>query len=443
MKKTALLTLFVMFSLTNIAQTQNYVVWNVEDLEYQFFCNTDENTPMGIIIYGEDGCNSKTWSVVKDNGNDFEILLDGEYADSIILYKPVNPFENINYHVDYVGCNIDIHRLIQFVFTYTNENPFTESVIWKHENETVMLDASLNLNPLSLIVMDYLWSTGEVSQTIEVTESGTYSVTLTDDCGSATYSVEVRDNVELYRATCDLVTNRNQLTWQVTEAQAQYVSAVKVYRNSTELVATVPYTDGTFTDNIGSEATQWQYHIVAVDTDGNDCPIPSRWKRTIHLDRVQGAQGNQILQWTPYEEESSTKETVEAYGIYDIVNGEARHVIDVGSFTNVYAYNPADFMGYGAVAAKFAENKGFETLAFSNHTIVPLDVEENKTSIFTVYPNPSDGRFTVEGTGRLTITNVLGQTVLTRDITDTETIELPMGVWFVKLDGTTRKVVVE
>ena len=266
---------------------------------------------------------------------------------------------------------------------------------------------------------------------------------MTNDCGSATYSIEVRDNVELYRATCDLVTNKNQLTWQVTEAQAQYISAVKVYRNSTELVATVPYTDGAFTDNIGSEATQWQYHIVAVDTDGNDCPIPSRWKRTIHLDRVQGAQGTQILQWTPYEEESPTKETVEAYGIYDIVNGEARHVIDVGSFTNVYAYNPADFMGYGAVAAKFAENKGFETLAFSNHTIVPLDVEENKTSIFTVYPNPSDGRFTVEGTGRLTITNTLGQTILTRDITDTETIDLPMGVWFVKLDGTTRKVVVE
>ena len=269
---------------------------------------------------------------------------------------------------------------------------------------------------------------------------------MTNDCGSATYSVEVRDNVELYRATCDLVTNRNQLTWQVTEAQAQYVSAVKVYRNSTELVATVPYTDGAFTDNIGSEATQWQYHIVAVDSDGNDCPIPSRWKRTIHLDRVQGAQGNQILQWTPYEEESPTKETVEAYGIYDIVNGEARHVIDVGSFTNVYAYNPADFMGYGAVAAKFAENKGFETLAFSNHTIVPLDVEENKTSIFTVYPNPSDGRFTVEGTGRLTITNVLGQTILESQVDGLQTFTLPQGVYFLRSDGdypTVYKLIIE
>ena len=32
---------------------------------------------------------------------------------------------------------------------------------------------------------------------------------------------------------------------------------------------------------------------------------------------------------------------------------------------------------------------------------------------------------------------------LTRDITDTETIDLPRGIWFVKLDEITRKVVVE
>ena len=135
-----------------------------------------------------------------------------------------------------------------------------------------------------------------------------------------------------------------------------------------------------------------------------------------------------------------------AYGIYDIVNGEARHVIDVGSFTNVYAYNPADFMGYGAVAAKFAENKGFETLAFSNHTIVPLDVEENKTSIFTVYPNPSDGRFTVEGTGRLTITNVLGQTILESQVDGLQTFTLPQGVYFLRSDGdypTVYKLIIE
>lgn len=437
MKKITILLLFVIFGLTNVSYSQEFEVLHVGNFHIRWYCTSDENLA-GVIVYGEENCNNQSWFVTINHGYGETVFLEDYGVDSIVIPNPHTPNDFAEYTVYYNGCDISCEGVVGFFISFTDENPFTESVIWKHKNGSITLDANPNY-------MDWssLWSTGEITETIEVSEPGTYSVTITDDCGSATYSIEVRDNVELYRATCDLVTNRNQLTWQVTEAQAQYVSAVKVYRNSTELVATVPYTDGAFTDNIGSEATQWQYHIVAVDSDGNDCPIPSRWKRTIHLDRVQGAQGNQILQWTPYEEESPTKETVEAYGIYDIVNGEARHVIDVGSFTNVYAYNPADFMGYGAVAAKFAENKGFETLAFSNHTIVPLDVEENKTSIFTVYPNPSDGRFTVEGTGRLTITNVLGQTVLTRDITDTETIELPMGVWFVKLDGTTRKVVVE
>ena len=43
----------------------------------------------------------------------------------------------------------------------------------------------------------------------------------------------------------------------------------------------------------------------------------------------------------------------------------------------------------------------------------------------------------------MTVTNVLGQAVLTRDIDGKETIELPRGIYFVKLGGVTRKVVVD
>ena len=106
---------------------------------------------------------------------------------------------------------------------------------------------------------------------------------------------------------------------------------------------------------MGSENTQWQYHIVGVSVEGDDCPIPSYWKRTIHLDHVQGTQSDHILQWTPYEEESPEKSEVTAYRIFDVVNGVPTKVIDVGNFTNVYTYNPVDFHGYGVVAAVFAK----------------------------------------------------------------------------------------
>ncbi len=320
-------------------------------------------------------------------------------------------------------------------------NPFDGPFIWKRQGETITLG-----NP-ELTYVDFLWSTGETSTTIDVTEPGTYSVEVNDPCGPKTYSVEVRDNVELYRATCDLRTNLNQVTWQTTPEQAEYVSAVNVYRNTYQLVATVPYLDGSFTDNIGSEATQWQYHLVAVGNDGDECPLPSYWKRTIHLDHVQGTGGGEILQWTPYEEESPAKNTVIYYSIYDVVDGEPNHVMDVGNFTNVYAYDPNDFEGYGTVAAVFAAKgeRDLEDMAFSNMTADILDVGESMQEAFKVYPNPANGTFTVAGASALTVFNTLGQAVATsHSANGTHTFTLRPGIYFLKSEeGTVQKVVVE
>ena len=408
----------------NVLQMQNFQEFN--------YCISDDL--LGVIIYGEPDCNPEwqQWEV-------WEVNSQYSYNDSIVLH---NDGEYHRYNVSFYGCELGFVFSVIFNRSFVDENPFTAPILWKRQGDPITLSAGTSYYFWEHDITG-TWSNGETGNEITVTETGVYSVTLTDYCDSAIYSVEVRDNVELYRATCDLQSNLNMVTWQTTETQAEYVSAVNIYRNTYQLVATVPYLDGSFIDNIGSEATQWQYHIVAVDSDGNECPIPSYWKRTIHLDHIQSTGGGEILQWTPYEEENPAKNTVIYYSIYDVVDGEPHHVMDVGNFTNVYAYDPSDFNGHGTVAAVFASDKGIEDLAFSNLTSELLDVKEKENKIFNLYPNPTTGRVTIEGTGRLTITNTLGQTLLTRDITDTETIDLPMGVWFVKLDGTTRKVVVE
>ena len=59
------------------------------------------------------------------------------------------------------------------------------------------------------------------------------------------------------------------------------------------------------------------------------------------------------------------------------------------------------------------------------------------------HPNPAKGRFTIEGTGTMTVTNSHGQTILTREIDGKETLELPQGMCFVKLGEATRKVLVK
>lgn len=70
-------------------------------------------------------------------------------------------------------------------------------------------------------------------------------------------------------------------------------------------------------------------------------------------------------------------------------------------------------------------------------------VNENNDNLFEVWPNPTQGCFTVEGSGVMTLTNTLGQSILTRTIDGKETIELPRGLYIVKLGNASQKVIVE
>lgn len=73
----------------------------------------------------------------------------------------------------------------------------------------------------------------------------------------------------------------------------------------------------------------------------------------------------------------------------------------------------------------------------------PMDVEENASAKVKIYPNPSKGQFTVDGTGSMRITNVLGQVMMVKEIVKKEMVDLPKGMYFISLNGNTLKIVVE
>ena len=74
---------------------------------------------------------------------------------------------------------------------------------------------------------------------------------------------------------------------------------------------------------------------------------------------------------------------------------------------------------------------------------MPDQLDENLRSTFKIYPNPAYGCVTVEGSGTMIVTNVLGQTLAVKEIMGKEKVELPQGTYFVKLGSETRKIVVE
>ena len=146
--------------------------------------------------------------------------------------------------------------------------------------------------------------------------------------------------------------------------------------------------------------------------------------------------------------------------------GEAGCIMAYGTditLENNYYINTCDSGGEGeAQTEEFMQSQAFVDLLNSGNTEtiwrfdenhinggfpilinIDLSVPEITGQSFNVYPNPAQGCFTVEGTGRMTVSNLLGQVVMVREINGQTTVALPQGMYFVRLGNETRKIVVE
>ena len=380
-------------------------------------------------IYAIDGCSSFFWDVWGiGTSTDNPLVLNGS----------TNSFYSINYY----GCGNDIAFGVEFI--EPNVPTETTTTLWKHQGYPITLET---IGADSLEMYDLHWNTDETTPTINVSEPGTYTCKISDLCATATRTFIVRDNVELYRPTVDLETKLNKVTWQTTPEQAEYISEVKVERDGM-VVGTAPYEQGYFLDNIGSENAARNYRLTAITTDGTECPIPSYQKGTLHVDYSPNASNPNKLNmaWTPPFIEEGASISVSYFQIckYDPETNEVIVVDQLGANNTIGSYDVSLFDGgYAVVAAMFNEGKAYEELSFSNLTDFLVGIEENEGQKCRVYPNPAKDRFTVEGSGTMTVMNTLGQTILTQEIDGKATMELPQGLYFVKLGETMRKVVVE
>lgn len=413
----------------SLANAQNYEVLNIENLTNWFEYNYCADNVDGIIIHKAQNCptGAVSWIVTGDNG-----VPVSYWTDSIVIGN-----SDYTYSVQYSGCSLGKTVYFNFHHSSDNINPFSESYIWKHLGEST----SITINVSGWL--DILWSTGETGSTIEVTEPGTYSVTLSDICGSETYSIQVRDNVEIELATCDLVTNLNMVTWQTTPAQAQYIDHVIVKRDGLN-VGTANYSEGSFLDDIGSDLAQRTYTLTAVATDGTECPIVSYPKETIHMAYLTGVNNTIEVNWN-----TPTGYDLLGYNICEWTPGSKDGdltVIDfVGAGVNSYTCSESQFSNNGNVVVQGVEAGKTENRLLSNRSWEILNIGEQQVQNFKIYPNPSNGTFTVEGASTLTIYSMLGQIIATSQSENgVHTFTLAPGIYFVKSgEGTVKKVVVE
>ena len=390
-----------------------------------------------VALYAPEGCTG------------FKFKIDGEWIHEV---SPVYFDKNVASYFGstFYGCGYSFNFGVYF--DEPNVPTSTIDTIWVRAGELASLSA---VGSDSVNMYSFHWDTGETMNTI-YKPRGTYVCAITDEygCDVAYRTKVVLENVELYRATVDLETNLNKVTWQVMAEQAEYISEVKVYRDGL-LVGTVPYESGYYLDAIGSDNAARNYRIVGVTPEGEDCPIASYEKGTIHTTYYEDVNHNLNMTWNiPFVEEGA-QGTPTYFQIckYDPATGDLTVVDQVNATITDYTCGVNQFDGGQAViAAVFSDAKGLEELAFSNLTTDILGLGENSLAV-KVYPSPTSGEITVEceGLSHVRIVNAYGQTVYNADLEGGQTridlSQMAKGIYMMHIEAaegqTVRKIVVE
>lgn len=422
------LMLVIMLFLYGMANAQNYVHLNITEIQHGDvleFCVSECN---GVVIEKELGCEDWLWHVQIINGDSYDY-----YTDEITLIPLLTSY----YHVRYMSnCGIPLKEFDVKFMEFQGNEPFVQDYMWKRPDESVTLWAGGDGYQCQ-------WSTGSTEYGITVTQPGIYWVRVYNNCGELYDTIQVRDNVEIELATCDLETNLNIVTWPTTPAQAGYVDQVVIKRDGIQ-VGTANYADGYFLDNIGSDAASRTYTATAIGTDGVLCPIESYPKETIHMAYLTGINNTIEVNWN-----APTGYDLLGYNICEwhqgAKDGDLTVIDYVGAGVTSYTCSESMFdQGNVVVQGVEAGKSRTESRLLSNRSWETVGIGEHQSNSFSVYPNPTNGTFTVQGAKTLTIYNTMGQVVARSDNNEGKhTLSLAPGVYFIKSDEGTQKVVVE
>jgi uncharacterized delta-60 repeat protein len=302
----------------------------------------------------------------------------------------------------------------------------------------------------------YSWNTGATSSSITVTQSGNYTVTVTNSNGCARNSAPYVVNASFMSSpnVCvvgmDSLTNENRIVWEkpiTTGIDSFYVYKETNVSDVYTKIGATNYPDlAVFLDQNSNPAVQaYRYKLAVLDTCGTETPL-SVFHKTIHLTINAGVGGAWNLIWSHYEGL--------AFGSYRIYRGTSLSNMsllttiqsNLNSYTdlappvgpvyyqieivNPNSCDPAKTINYDVSKSNIVNNgvNGINALA--------------NTSVL-VYPNPTSKDVTLEITSELLgkdyyLTDNTGRIILSgqfRALKETINLEqIATGVYFIKID---------
>jgi hypothetical protein len=320
---------------------------------------------------------------------------------------------------------------------------------------------SVNLNTGSY--SSYDWSTGATTQSINVSNSGSYSVSVTGANGCSATSAPFNVNASFVAPpqVCivgmDSLTNENRIVWE--KPLTLGIDSFYVYKESnvsnvyTKIGATDYNQLAVFLDINSNPAVQaYRYKISALDTCGTESNVGD-FHKTIHLTINQGVGNTWNLIWSHYEGLTfgsyriyrgtslsnmalltTIQSNLNSYTDLTPPTGPLYYQIEVVNPNNC---DPAKIMNYGLSKSNIVNNG-------------VIGISEEVLSTLNVYPNPTNDKFTLNVSNDLlgksyVITDFSGRIISQGKINSmTQTIdiqEVSKGSYLLQIDKSTAKAI--
>ncbi len=309
--------------------------------------------------------------------------------------------------------------------------------------------------------VSYNWSTGQTTQSIDVTTGGVYSVVATNDSGCTSLAqitvpgpLQPFSDEQICLVTVDSQIKKNKVVVEKTLNVG--TDTIFIYRKE---AITVNYNkvgslaindESVFTDDNADPLSRFYYYAISVkDSCGYESYL-SLNHRTMHLTADIGSTNEVILYWNPYEGFS-----YENFDIYRSNQGGNINLIasipyDTYTFTD---YTPPSGLNlYQVRVAKespcIPKKSSYEYSA-SNIVRTGTDgIDDNKSPSFKLYPNPAEEWVYLsfptsisDIIGKISIINTTGELVIEQYITGIispiNISSLPPGLYFIRLSNDT------